>query len=170
MAKGKEGSVAPKERINIVYRPETGDMQEDVELPLKFLVIGDFTGREDPDTTIEERPPVSVDKDNFDNVLAAYDVRLAASVPNQLSDDSGADELPVQLSFKSMKDFGPDSVCQQVPELRKLIELRDALTGLKGSLSNIPAFRKRIQAILDDPEQQQQLMSELGLETKPDGQ
>ena len=37
MAK-KEGSVAPKERINIRYKPATGNMQEDVELPLDAII------------------------------------------------------------------------------------------------------------------------------------
>ena len=43
-----EGSVAPKERVNIVYKPATGDAKEEVELPLKMLMIGDYTGRPDP--------------------------------------------------------------------------------------------------------------------------
>ena len=47
MSKGKEGSVAPKERVNITYKPATGGAQEDVELPLKILMLGDFTGRAD---------------------------------------------------------------------------------------------------------------------------
>ncbi len=38
-----DGSVAPKERVNIVYRPATGDAQAEVELPLKLLVMGDYT-------------------------------------------------------------------------------------------------------------------------------
>ena len=48
-----QGSVAPKERVNIVYRPATGDAQAEVELPLKLLVLGDYTLRND-DTPIEE--------------------------------------------------------------------------------------------------------------------
>ena len=36
----KEGSVAPKERVNIVYRPATGDAKVEVELPLKLLILG----------------------------------------------------------------------------------------------------------------------------------
>ena len=43
----KEGSVAPKERVNIVYRPATGDAKEEVELPLKVLVMGDFSLKDD---------------------------------------------------------------------------------------------------------------------------
>ena len=43
----KEGSVAPKERINIKYSPSTGDAQEEVELPLKMMMMGDYTLRAD---------------------------------------------------------------------------------------------------------------------------
>ena len=63
-----QGSVAPKERVNIVYRPATGDAQAEVELPLKLLVLGDYTLRND-DTPIEDLKPINVDKDNFNDVL-----------------------------------------------------------------------------------------------------
>jgi type VI secretion system protein ImpB len=69
----KEGSVAPKERVNIVYRPATGDAKEEVELPLKVLVVGDFTLRDD-ETPVEERKSINVDKDNLDDVLKAQNV------------------------------------------------------------------------------------------------
>ena len=62
------GSVAPKERINITYKPATGDAQAEVELPLKLLVVGDYTQRAD-DRPVEERAPINVDKDNFQDVL-----------------------------------------------------------------------------------------------------
>ncbi len=158
---GKEGSVAPKERVNIVYKTYTGDAEEEIELPFRFLVMGDFTGREDS-TPIEERQPINVDKDNFNDVLAAQNVSVQMNVPNKLSEQEG-DEMAVQLSIKSMRDFTPDRICQQVPELKSLVELRDALTVLKGPLGNVPAFRKRLQAVLDDPEAQKRLMSELNL-------
>ena len=51
----------------------------------------------------------------------------------------------------------------QVPELRKLLELRTALNALKGPLGNIPAFRGKIQGLLGDAEGRQKLMTELGL-------
>ncbi len=158
----KDGSVAPKERVNIIYKSHIGDAQEEIELPFRFLVLGDFTGRSD-DTPIEQRAPISVDKDNFNEVLAGQKVEAQFSVPNALSGEEGA-EMPVNLHFDSLKDFSPDSVCRQVPELKSLVDLRDALTSLKGPLGNVPAFRKRLQAILDDPEAQKKLMQELQLQ------
>ncbi|MCA9685982.1 MAG: type VI secretion system contractile sheath small subunit [Myxococcales bacterium] len=157
---GKEASVAPKERVNIIYKP-AGDAQEDVELPLRILMLGDFTNKSD-DTPVEERQPVSIDKDNFNDVLEGYNVGVDLSVPDTLSGEAGA-EMAVSLKFKSMKDFSPEGIANQVPELKQLLELRQALTALKGPLGNVPAFRKKIQSLLDDVEAREKLMSELGV-------
>lgn len=158
MAK-KEGSVAPKERVNIVYRPATGDAQEEVELPLKLVMMGDYTMRED-DTPLEERKPVNVDKDNFNDVMRSQALSITANVPNRLSEEED-DEMAVELKFDTLKDFEPESIVRQVPELRKLLELRQALTALKGPLGNIPAFRKALQATLASEKAREKLLAEI---------
>jgi type VI secretion system protein ImpB len=160
----KEGSVAPKERINIVYKPATGDAKEQIELPLKLLMLGDYTLRAD-ETPVEDRKPVSVDKDNFNDVLKNQDLKLDLNVPNRLSGAEG-DEMAVGVKFESIKDFEPDRVARQVPELAQLLDLRDALTALKGPLGNVPAFRKKIQAVLADEGNREKLLKELGVEAK----
>jgi type VI secretion system protein ImpB len=157
----KEGSVAPKERVNIVYKPATGNAQEEVELPLKILMMGDYTGRPDS-SPLEERKPINVDKDNFNDVMAKQGLTLNASVKDKLSEAPGG-EMSVTLRFNSLADFGPEGLVNQVPELRKLLELRSALSALKGPLGNIPAFRKKIQGLLGDADARQKLMGELGL-------
>jgi type VI secretion system protein ImpB len=158
----KEASVAPRERVNIVYRPATGDAQEEVELPLKLLVIGDFTGRPD-DRMLEDREPINVDKDNFNDVLKGQQLGVSITVPNKLSENP-EDEMAVNLRFESLKDFGPEAIAEQTPELKKLLELRKALGSLKGPLSNIPEFRKKIQELVKDDEARDQLLKELGVD------
>lgn len=158
----KEGSVAPKERVNIVYRPATGDAKEEIELPLKVLVMGDFTLQKDA-RSVEDRQPVNIDKDNFNDVLGAHNVRLETVVDNKLSDEPDA-QMSLNLDFKKMKDFEPDTIIQKVPELKKLMELRDALKALKGPLGNIPEFRKKIQDIVKNDEVKARLLKELGIE------
>ncbi|MCI5212177.1 MAG: type VI secretion system contractile sheath small subunit [Candidatus Electrothrix sp. ATG2] len=160
----KQGSVAPKERVNIVYRPATGDAQEEVELPLKILVMGDFQQAED-DRAVEDREPINIDKDNFNDVMKGQGLGLNLTVPNKLSDDTD-EEVNVKLAFESLKDFSPDAVADNTPELKKLMELRQALTALKGPLSNIPEFRKKIQSLVKDEESKDQLLKELGLDEK----
>ena len=158
----KEASVAPKERVNIVYRPATGDASEEVELPLKVLVMGDFTLKED-DTPVEDRQPVNVDKDNFNDVLKAQNVGLETVVDDKLSGEEDA-KLTVNLDFKGMKDFEPDAIIQKVPELSKLVELREALKALKGPLGNVPDFRRKIQELVSDEGTKERLLKELGIE------
>jgi type VI secretion system protein ImpB len=157
----KEGSVAPKERVNIVYKPATGNAQEEVELPLKILMMGEYTGRPDS-TPLEERKPINIDKDNFSDVMGKQDLKVSMNVADKLSEGGGG-EMSVSLNFKSLADFGPEGIVNQVPELRKLLELRSALSALKGPLGNIPAFRKKIQGLLGDNEARQKLMGELGI-------
>jgi len=156
----KEGSVAPRERVNIVYKPATGDAQEEKELPLKLLVMGDFSGRPD-DRPLEDRKPVNVDKDNFNDVMRSMDLKADLQVPDKLSGKEGG-ELAVSLKFSSLKDMEPEAVAGQVPELKKLLELREALTALKGPLGNLPEFRKKIEALVKDPAAREKLMKELG--------
>ena len=161
----KEGSVAPKERVNIVYKPAT-EGAEEVELPLKILAIGDYTGRAD-DRQLEDRKPINIDKDNFEEVMEKHNLGVDISVPDKLSGEDGG-EMAMSLKFKSMKDFTPEGVLQQVPELKQLMELRNALTALKSPLGNKPEFRKQIEKLLGDDESRRQLMAELGLD-KPEG-
>ncbi|MCL6408892.1 type VI secretion system contractile sheath small subunit, partial [Dickeya dadantii] len=71
--------------------------------------------------------------------------------------------LPVKLSIGGLNDFSPDRIAQQVPELRKLLDLREALVALKGPLGNIPSFRNRLQDLLSSEEAREQLLKELEL-------
>ncbi len=162
----KEQSVAPKERVNITYRSATGEAREEVELPLKILAVGDYRGRTDA-RPIEERKPVNVDKDSFDQVLREHGVAVDLCVPNRLG-AADAGELDVHLAIRSMKDFEPESIARAVPEMAKLLALREQLGALKGPLGNVPAFRKKLAALLDDAGARRSLEAELGIETGHD--
>ena len=143
---GKEGSVAPKERINVTFKPSTGEGMEELELPLKLMMIGDYTLVQD-EQKLEDRKAININKNNFNEVLENHDLGLTLQVPNRLSDNATDDELAVNLQFKTMKDFDPASLVQQVPEMKALMELRDALVALKGPLGNVPSFRKAIEEL-----------------------
>jgi type VI secretion system protein ImpB len=157
----KEGSVAPKERVNITYKPAIGDAKEEVELPLKLLMLGDYTQRPDP-RPLEDRKPLNIDKDNFQKVMSEQKLNLTYNTKNVLSENPD-DELTVNLKFRRLSDMEPEAVANQVPELKKLLDLRAALTALKGPLGNEKAFRNKIQQILGDPGQRNKLINELGL-------
>ena len=135
----KEASVAPKERVNIVYRPATGDAQQEVELPLKLRVLGDFTLKQD-ERLLEDRAPVNIDKDNFNDVMKAQDLGVKANVANKLTDDPEA-QMTVDLKFQSLKDFEPDAI-----------------------VKNVPDFRRKLQELVGDEDARAKVLKELGIE------
>ncbi|MBB3457483.1 type VI secretion system protein ImpB [Rhizobium sp. BK313] len=156
-----ESSVAPKERVNIRYKPATGDAKEEVELPLKMVFLADYTMRAD-DTPVEDRSLINVNKENFNEVMKSHNLSLDLSVDNKLADESSAEgQMSVSLKFNNLNDFTPEAIARQTPELKKLLELREALVALKGPLGNVPAFRKAIQGVLGDDDAREKLLAEL---------
>jgi type VI secretion system protein ImpB len=159
MAMAQDQSVAPKERINITYKPATGNQQAEEELPLKLLVVSDFTGKPD-ERPMEQRTPVNIDKDNFQEVLAKHDVSVSFKIPNPLSSEKGA-ELPINLKFRKLSDFTPDAVAAQIDELKDLLALRAELTALKGPMGNVGDFRRAVEGLLKDPTRRDRALAEL---------
>ncbi len=155
----KEQSVAPKERINIVYKALIEGVEEEIELPLRQLVLGEFYPG-GVNTPLEKRQTVNINKDNFNDVLKEHNIKLAIRVPNCFSKNKD-DTVSVDLKFETLRDFDPDGVLHQVPQLQKLFEIREALKALKGPLGNIPEFRRRLDAIIKDSAAREELVKEI---------
>ena len=154
----KQQSKAPKERVNITYRPAT-NTKEQKELPLRLAMLGDFTLKPD-DTPLEERKMIRVDKDNFNDVMKSQNLDVSINVENKLSGREG-EELGMNLKFATLKDFEPEQIARQVPELSQLLDTREALTALKAPLSNKRAFQKKIAEIVQDEETRNKLLQVL---------
>jgi type VI secretion system protein ImpB len=90
-------------------------------------------------------------------------LELTLTVPDKSSVNSDR-KLGVTLKFESSRDFRPDAIARQVPELRALVEIREALRFLRGPLANRREFRRRIEALVKDESQRQRLMEELGID------
>lgn len=160
-----EGSVAPRERINLDYRPFREGPTEYRELPLKILVVADLSQRADA-TSLSERRPFSVDKDTFAQRMAERALSLDLTVPDLLSKADGA-TVTLPLRFASIRDFTPEGIAKQVPAARELLELRSALSALKGPLGPVPSFRKRIAATLADETSREGLAREIEATRRP---
>lgn len=124
-------------RVQITYDVEIGDAIEKKELPFVVGVLADLSGKPaEALPPVRDRKFVEIDRDNFNEVLASIEPRLAIRTPNRLKPDAN-DNLNIELKFKHMDDFGPVEVINQVPALRKLYEgrqrLRDLLTKLDGN-------------------------------------
>ncbi|WP_019450054.1 type VI secretion system contractile sheath small subunit [Cupriavidus sp. BIS7] len=148
----------PKARVNIKLDLHTGGAQKKVELPLKLLVMGDYSNGQDT-RTLSEREKVSINKNNFDSVLADFNPKVRIAVENTLASDGS--ELPVDLDFKSMDDFKPEVVASRVPELRALMAARNLLRDLKSNLLDNAMFRRELEKILKDPALSERLRADL---------
>jgi type VI secretion system protein ImpB len=159
MARGSYQDEIPASRVNIKYVKYVGDATEEVELPLKLLLVGDYTLKED-ETPVEDRKKLNVNKNNFNSVMKEQKLGLNFSVKNVLSAEEG-DEMAVDLNFESLKDFSPERIAEQVPDLKILLEVRKLLMDLKGRVVNNTKFRKELNSILQDPSKIEALRGEL---------
>src|SRR6202451_2596512 len=89
---------------------------------------------------------------------------LAYSVENKLSEDSEAPKLKVDLNFKSMDDFSPENGARQVGPLRQLLELRDRLSDLRGSMQGNDKLEEILHESVTDKDKLARLKAEM--ETK----
>ncbi len=103
-------------RVQITYDVEIGDSIEMKEIPFVVGVLGDFSGKPDePLPKLKDRKFVEIDRDNFNKVLEGMKPRVAYRVDNKLTNDGS--QIAVDLRFKSMDDFHPERVAEQVPPL-----------------------------------------------------
>jgi len=150
-------------RVNITYEVETGDAIEMKQLPFVMGVLGDFSGQPtEPLAKLKDRKFVEVSLDNFDDVLSSMKPHLAFTVENRLSDEEDAGKLSVDLNFRSMDDFTPDKLAQQIDPVQKLLELRAKLSDLRGTLASNEKFEEILQATISDAEKLKKLQDELG--------
>jgi type VI secretion system protein ImpB len=149
----------PKSRINIQYVKKTDGAQEVVELPLKLLLLGDYTFREDK-TPLGERKKIAITQETFESVMKEQDLKVSMIVPDRISDDDDYD-IKIDLDLDSLASFSPDAIVQNVPELRQMIMLRDLLKDLRSKVLTNRQFRLKLEAIVKDPKQVDSIMREL---------
>jgi type VI secretion system protein ImpB len=148
----------PKARVNIKLDLHTGGAQKNTELPLKLMVMGDYSNGKEQ-RPLSRRGKVGISKNNFDSVLAEFSPALMLAVENTLLDDAA--DTSVELNFQSMKDFEPEQVARQIPQLRALLAMRNLLRDLKSNLLDNATFRQELERILKDDALSNELRAEL---------
>ena len=126
MAKFSFGNI----HLGVGTQPEPAQPQKP-GAPFHLLVLGDFTGRanrgvNDSGPALAKLKPRVIDRDNFEDVMAALDVKLQLTMP-------GADAAVLELEFKELDDFHPD-------RLYRNLEMFQALRSLRRRLDNPKTF------------------------------
>lgn len=151
-----------KPRVHLTYQVETEGSVVEQELPFVVGVMGEFVG--DATGTVKplkERRFVTIDQDNFDEVMARMAPSLSLQVKNTLAEEGGT--LPVTLNFTSMGDFEPANVVGQVEPLRELLEIRNKLRDLMTKIDRSDDLELLLEKILQSPDQLKALSGQLGV-------
>jgi type VI secretion system protein ImpB len=147
----------PPSRVNLFLEVAKGDAKEKVELPLRMLVMNDFKGQES-DVPLDDREPININKNNFEDVMRSYELGLEYTVPNKLT---GEGDMKVELEFENLDSFHPEEVAQQVPELSRLLAARNLLKDLRNRMISMSDFRKQLEDIIADEDARNELLGEL---------
>lgn len=148
-------------RVQITYDVEVGDAIEMKEIPFVMGVLADLSGKPDePLPKLKDRKFVEIDRDNFNNVLEGMKPRLAFKVDNKLADDDT--KMAVELRFKSLDDFRPENVAQQITPLKRLIEARQKLSDLMGKLDGNDKLDELLQEVISSTDALEKLSKEAG--------
>lgn len=164
MASNSFQNEVPKARVNIKLDLHTGGAQKKVELPLKLMMLGDYSNGQE-DRPLSERSKINIKKNNFDNVLTEFSPALKLTVENTFAGDGS--DTSVDLKFEKMKDFEPEQVARQIPSLRALLATRNLLRDLKSNLLDNATFRLELERIVKDEALSNELRAELALLTAP---
>ncbi|GAB3554564.1 type VI secretion system contractile sheath small subunit [Noviherbaspirillum agri] len=146
-------------RVQLTYDVEIGDAIEQKEIPFVVGVMGDFAGNSEvPNPKLKDRKFVNVDLDNFDDVMKGVEPRAVYRVKNTLSEKGG--EFAVELKFRSIEDFRPEAVVEQVEPLRKLLDARSKLSDLRNKLAGNDKLEDVLSEVLANTENVRRLGDE----------
>ena len=153
-------------RVQITYDVETNGAMEKLELPFVVGVLADLSGQPStPQKGLKDRKVVTVDRDTLNDVLEKATPRLAFKVDNKLT---GEGKIPVELNFKSLDDFDPAKVAQQVEPLRELLRMRHELTQLMSKMEGNDKLEKLLSDVLSNTDVAKAMAKQLGLPGGPD--
>ncbi|PZW51006.1 type VI secretion system protein ImpB [Humitalea rosea] len=151
-----------KPRVHITYDVETEGAAIERELPFIVGVMGDFAGDPaEPLKPLAERKFVQIDRDNFNDVMARIAPGLNLKVNNTLADDGS--QMGVNLKFRSMDDFEPAKVAEQVPALKAMLDTRAKLRDLMSKADNSDQLEGLLDEVLQDKDKLKALSEQLGL-------
>lgn len=146
-------------RVQLTYDVEKGDAIEHKELPFVVGVVGDFSGKSQVDLPrLKDRKFVNIDVDNFDDVMRGLAPRATYQVRNRLTDEGGT--FGVDLAFRSIHDFRPEVVVQQVEPLRVLVEARAKLAELRNKLAGNDKLEELLAQVISDTESVRRLSTD----------
>ena len=152
----------PKSRLTLRYKTEINGQPEDVALPLRLLITGDFSQGSSSDRSmdLDERNVRNLDGTNMDSVMKDMGIHLNFSVENKIDFDREED-LQISLSIDSIKSFSPDEIADQVPKLKGLLTLKALINEMQSNVDNRKDLRKLLDEVMKNPESLELMLADL---------
>jgi type VI secretion system protein ImpB len=159
----------PKSRLTLTYRTNVNGEPEEVQLPLRLLIMGDLSKGTSKDVRdakgeridLDKRSLRQLDGKNLDKIMADMNMSIKVEVPNKIDPDRGGDQIEATLPIKSMKSFQPAEVAKHVPKIRALLLLRKLLLEVQANIDNRKEFRLLLREMAQHPEKATALLQEL---------
>ncbi len=152
-----------KPRVHITYEVETNGALGKKEIPFVMGVMGDYSGdNTETKKALKDRKFSQIDRDNFNEVMNNVSPQLSMKVDNTL--EGNGTEMAVSLNFKSMEDFEPHKVVENIEPLRKLMETRNKLRDLLTKADRSEALESVLEKILSNEQVMSALSKELGVD------
>ena len=147
-------------RVQLTYDVEVSDGKEIKELPFVVGILGDFSAASQLEKAkLKDKKFINVDLENIDEVIESLAPRANFQVRNTLTEESG--NMSIDLTFKSMADFRPENVAQQVEPLKKMVIARERLTDLRNKISNNERLEDLLDEVLQNTDQVRKLSTEV---------
>lgn len=152
----------PKSRLTLKYKTEISGQPEDLTLPMRLLVTGDFSlgTSKDRKVDLEERRLRNMDGTNTNAVMNDMGMSLKFAVANKIDPDNEED-MNVEIPMDSMKAFLPDHIAENVPKLKGVLMLKRLLEEVLSNVDNRKEFRNLLGKLMSDEEALGKMMEEL---------
>jgi len=152
----------PKSRLTLRYKTEIHGQPEDVTLPLRMFVEGDFSlgNSKDRKVDLEERRLRNLDGTNTDAVMKDMGMSLQFAVANKI-DPEASDDMNVEIPIDGMRAFSPDHIAKQVPKLRGILQMKKLLEEVISNVDNRKEFRKLLNELMGNEEALAKMLEQL---------
>ncbi|HKQ30693.1 MAG TPA: type VI secretion system contractile sheath large subunit [Burkholderiales bacterium] len=148
-------------RVKIVYDVETGGAIVKRELPFIVGIFADLSG--EPETelaAVKDRKMIEIDRDNFNNVLAAATPTMKlAPIQNVLPGGQG--NLTGFLKFASLDEFGPLEIVKRVPVMNALFDARCRIRDIHTKSETSDAVAKLLDNSVSSSDEGKKIREEL---------
>jgi type VI secretion system protein ImpB len=153
----------PKSRLTLTYRTNVSGQPEDVQLPLRLLIMGDLSKGSSKDSKVEldKRSLRQLDGKNLDHVMADMGMSVKVAIPNKIDPDRGGEQIDATIPITSMKSFQPAEIAKHVPKIRSLLLLKKLLLEVQANIDNRKEFRVLLREMAAHPDKVEALLAEL---------